>query len=265
MDFEIEDDSGEFTPYGRDPYTFKSGSGKGKSAALFGGSAMYEDEEDYDFQYETEDVKFKSNPSGGGSASIPAFSPRPDVKQNKPQPLAANNMSAMDKAAQMLQKYSGKPVNNLGPDSTTIPSNKYKTGKANLSFDEDELSIDEDMENDEDYGNLSISSPGVNLKAAKAAAEAMKPAVTKTDNISSSKPLVPPKHNPAATNRMLQQSLEESVEDEDEDEDEDDEEDEDEDDVDDYSDEEFDDVEEDEEESGPKGNYLIPFSLRFLA
>lgn len=69
MDFEIEDDSGEFTPYGHDPYSFKaSGNSKSgsKKSGLFGGG---DDEADaYDFQYETDNNFSKK----GKSSNAPA-------------------------------------------------------------------------------------------------------------------------------------------------------------------------------------------------
>ncbi len=180
MDFEIEDDSGEFTPYGRDPYSLKSSANSktsGKKSGLFGGGS-YEEEDAYDFQYETEQNYSKKGASGKTSdapAPIPAFSPRPE--QSKHQASAPRqDMSALDRAKEMLQKYN-KPTGGVASSSQST-GNKYKTGRASLSFDEDELSAEEEEESEDvEYGDLSISSPGTALKNFKPSSQLGAPVV----------------------------------------------------------------------------------------
>eukprot|EP01033_Poteriospumella_lacustris_P007678 gene7678-5519_t len=183
MDFEIEDDSGEFTPYGRDPYSHNSGNSKtsAKKSGLFGGS--YEEEDAYDFQYDAEQdygkksSKYGSSAKADAPAPIPAFSPRPEQGKHIAPP-ARQELSAMDRAAQMLSRYSSKPSG--GPASSTQSgNNKYKTGRASLSFDEDELSAEDEEESEDvgEYGDLSISSPGAALKNFKPSTQAGAPVV----------------------------------------------------------------------------------------
>lgn len=187
MDFEIEDDSGEFTPYGN-TYSAKSSGKSARKGSLFGGG-LNDDEDAYNFQYDAEQDYTKRSSSHAAKSSdqfpIPAFSPRPDqIKHHKQIPK--QDMSALDKAKEMLQKYN-KPTTGLTSSSQST-GNRYKTGRASLSFDEDELSEEEEEEESRDtgeYGDLSISSPGTSLKNFKSSVQTGATSMSKP-NISAS-------------------------------------------------------------------------------
>jgi hypothetical protein len=158
VDFEEEvDDSGSYTPF--TPYDAERYVNPKKGKTFFGGDDDDDDYQDYNFQFET-GTKGGYQPK---STTIAAFSPRPEGKQNQIQGRS-NDISALDKAKEMLQKYS-KP-NSFGPTSMNEKaSNKYKTGKASLSFEEEDFSVEMGEEEDaqEGYeGSLSLSSPGFN-------------------------------------------------------------------------------------------------------
>lgn len=140
MDFEIEDDD--------DPYDFQSNWSKptkDKSGGFgFGGKddSGGDDAYNYDFGAIKEETshysgsdKSKSKKDTASSAAV--------IEKSKPKPKPVTGGNAMEKAAAMLDRYSGK--------SSTKPSVPVKTYNRNtsLDFDEDDISIS--MGSDDSY------------------------------------------------------------------------------------------------------------------
>jgi hypothetical protein len=144
MDFEIEDDD--------DPYDFQSNwskPSKDKGGGGFGfgfesGKGDNNGDDDaynYDFgaikeettHYSGSEEKSKKSFSQSAASAVP-------VEKSKPKPAAGGN--AMEKAAAMLDRYSGKSA-----AKKTTPGNAFK--HTNMDFDEDDISIS--MGSDDSY------------------------------------------------------------------------------------------------------------------
>lgn len=147
MDFEIEEDD--------DPYQFDwddndapKSQNKSKPKSSFFSAGNDEDEYNYDYNFS------KANNSKKKSVvydePIPAFSPvasnrgsanssMPNSTQSRDNP----NLTAMEKAKSMLNKYSNK--------SFDQPKSNFKNRKPDTLFDEDEISISDDDDSGSKY------------------------------------------------------------------------------------------------------------------
>lgn len=180
--FEIEDSDDYGSPpmdrskgnskFGSDSQFHKpDGKSQKNSNSLFGGASVYDDDDAYNFTAPV-DKKYHPKSSLGGKHPdqqvIPAFSPREEPLQQ----TNKTEISALDKAQQMLQKYSKGPVVRTGSFTSAPPvSNKFKTGRADFSYEEDDEEMSSEGEEEEEesggpesYGDLSISSPGLAKK-----------------------------------------------------------------------------------------------------
>lgn len=169
--FEIEDSDDYGSPPVSNSSKFGSGSqfhkpvgGKSQKSnnSLFGGTSVYDDDDAYNFSAPI-DKKYANSMPGKQDKVLPAFSPR-----EEPEIPSKTGVSALDKAHQMLQKYSKGPVR-AGSFTSAPVSSKFKTGRADLSYDENvEMSSEEEEEEEsqgpESFGDLSISSPGLAKK-----------------------------------------------------------------------------------------------------
>jgi hypothetical protein len=139
MDFEIEDDD--------DPYDFQSNWSKpsaGKAGGFGfgfdsgkGGNTDDDDAYNYDFGTIKEET---THYSGKEKSSKKQEKPAEEhVEKEKPKPVTGGN--AMEKAAAMLNRYSGKDV------KKSAPVKSYKS--TSMDFDEDDISIS--MGSDDSY------------------------------------------------------------------------------------------------------------------
>ena len=130
MDFEVEDD-----PYA---YDWNSGSNKHsskggkKSSIQFGGG---DDDDEYAYDYQSS----SKNKGSGKAASSQMASTKQGTKANNV--VVVDSTNALDRAKNMLSKYSSKP-------SEPAP----KLQKSAKSFNEDDISIDS-----EEFSDMDIS------------------------------------------------------------------------------------------------------------
>lgn len=122
MDFEIEDDPEE--PSYDFEWNNNSKPSKGGQKSYFEADNQEEDEYAYDFAVDNKKKK---------SAPLSAFSPIPtSQKSNNNKTAVVNNVSALEKAQSMLNKYSNKTFNE--------PASNFRQS-ATKTFTEDDISI----------------------------------------------------------------------------------------------------------------------------
>lgn len=148
MDFEIEDDD--------DPYDFQSNwSTKDKGGGFgFGGKDNDggDDAYNYDFGSIKEETSHYSDIERSKKSTVSKKDSAP-VAKSKPKPATGGN--AMEKAAAMLDKYSGKSTANK-----PVPAKTLKN--TSLDFDEDDISIS--MGSDDSYDDSFTNKKNTNNK-----------------------------------------------------------------------------------------------------
>jgi len=138
MDFEIED-SGEYD-YSHD---YAATQPKKAKASMFGGNLENSGEEDiYNYEFDDTSNKKKSKPASKYQEKskydyASETKPKSDLRVS----ISSNN-SAMEKAQSLLNRYSQQ-------GSLAQPKSNFKKGKMKPTFDEDDISISMDDEDDE--------------------------------------------------------------------------------------------------------------------
>jgi hypothetical protein len=154
MDFEIEDEPSDFLASKWGKGKNKGGGGYFGAGGGFGGGNKNEDIYDYDFgggggMGEYEISHYSSPPTEKSAKSLEKSQPHQQSKGNvnKPAPASSTStggsqMSAMEKAQSMLNKYSGK-----GAATSTTATKKPVVAKKpyfSSEYNEDDISIGSD-------------------------------------------------------------------------------------------------------------------------
>ena len=134
MDFEIEGDD--------DDYNFDWGDDSkpaAKKNSMFGGGGGYEEESEYNFSYEND---------RGTKKKYEAFSPQatqstaPVNKGGAQKVVVANSGNALERAQNLMDKYSGKTV--------SAPSSNFRNQQIR-TFSEADISLSEDEPSESEF------------------------------------------------------------------------------------------------------------------
>jgi hypothetical protein len=150
MDFEIEDEPSDFLASKWSKGKSKGGGGYFGAVGGFGGGKKNEDIYDYDFDGggmgDFEISHYSSPPEKSTKSSAVKSQPQHQPKA-KPTPATASTttgsqMSAMEKAQSMLNKYSGKGASSATTAKKPISGNKNHFSSS--EYNEDDISIGSD-------------------------------------------------------------------------------------------------------------------------